>query len=156
MHYTGDADNKHFSDTSKRHIRSTRIVTSFVLDKDRDLLLIVKRSNKVKSMKSMWAGISGVIEGGEPPLERAKIEIFEEVGILPEQIQLIRSADEITIESPQYVNHEWRIFSFLFAVKDPVIKLNWENSEYRWIKQDELVGYQTVPNLSDVLKLLLV
>ena len=34
---------------------------------------------KVKSMKGLWAGISGIIEKNEEPLQRAKIEIFEEV-----------------------------------------------------------------------------
>ena len=57
-------------------MRSTRIVTSFI--KDNDKFLILKRSNKVKTMKGLWAGISGIIENNEEPLNRAKIEIFEE------------------------------------------------------------------------------
>ena len=39
---------------------STNIVTSFI--KDDDKILILKRSKKVKSMKSLWAGVSGIIE----------------------------------------------------------------------------------------------
>jgi hypothetical protein len=38
-------------------MHSTKIVTSFIRDNDK--LLILKRSNKVKSMKELWAGISG-------------------------------------------------------------------------------------------------
>ena len=60
-------------------MRSTKIVTSFIRDNDK--LLILKRSQKVKSMKGLWAGISGIIESNETPLRRAKVEIFEEVGI---------------------------------------------------------------------------
>ena len=58
-------------------MRSTKIVTSFLTNNEK--ILILKRSDKVKSMKGLWAGVSGIIEKNEEPLKRAKIEIFEEV-----------------------------------------------------------------------------
>ena len=106
-------------------------------------------------MKEMWAGISGIIEGNEEPIYRAKREILEETNITEKQITLVRAGSEIRIDSPQYANHEWLIFPFLFSVKDPHIKLNWENSEYRWINPSELTKFQTVPNLEKVLASLL-
>ena len=130
-------------------MRSTKIVTSFITNNDKFLLL--KRSEKVKSMKGLWAGISGIIEKNETPLERAKIEIFEEVGIEESDINLLKSADLIRIESPQYKNHEWEIFPFLFETTNTEIKLNWENSEFKWINADELSNYETVPSLEKVL-----
>ena len=130
-------------------MRSTKIVTSFI--KDNEKLLILKRSNKVKSMKGLWAGISGIIENNEPPLKRAKIEIFEEAGIIEEDITLIKSAEEMRINSPQYENHEWEIFPFLFESNSPTIKLNWENSDFKWINIEELENYETVPSLQKVL-----
>ena len=128
---------------------STKIVTSFIRDNDK--LLILKRSDKVKSMKGLWAGVSGIIENNEEPLKRAKIEIWEEVGITEDKITLIRSAEEMKIDSPQYQNHEWEIFPFLFEAKNPTIKLNWENSEFKWINVEELENYETVPSLQKVL-----
>ena len=130
-------------------MRSTRIVTSFI--KDNDKFLILKRSNKVKSMKGLWAGISGIIENDEEPLNRAKIEIFEELGITEDKIKFLKSASKMTVHSPQYENHEWEIFPFLFEAKNPTIKLNWENSDFKWIKIDELKNYETVPSLEKVL-----
>ena len=132
---------------------STKIVTSFI--KDDEKLLILKRSNKVKTMKGLWAGVSGIIENDEEPLKRAKIEIFEEVGITEEKIKLIKAVEEMKVNSPQYENHEWEIFPFLFETKNPTIKLNWENSEFKWINVDELENYETVPNLQKVLLSLL-
>jgi len=134
-------------------MRSTKIVTSFLTDNDK--FLILKRSQKVKTMKGLWAGVSGIIEKNEEPLERAKIEIFEELGISENRISLLKSADQIKVESPQYKNHEWEIFPFLFEAKEPEIKLNWENSEYQWINADEISNYETVPNLEKVLLILL-
>ena len=134
-------------------MRSTRIVTSFI--KDNDKFLILKRSNKVKSMKGLWAGISGIIENDEEPLNRAKIEIFEELGITEDKIKFLKSASKMTVHSPQYENHEWEIFPFLFESNNPTIKLNWENSEYRWITVDEIKNYETVPSIEKVLLSLL-
>jgi len=130
-------------------MRSTRIVTSFI--KDNDKFLLLKRSNTVKTMKGLWAGVSGIIEKDEEPLRRAKIEIFEELGITEEKIKLLKSASEMKIYSPQYENHEWEIFPFLFEVKNPIIKLNWENSEYKWITVVDLKNYETVPSIEKVL-----
>ncbi len=134
-------------------MRSTKIVTSFLTDNNK--FLILKRSQKVKTMKGLWAGVSGIIEKNEDPLERAKIEIFEELGIPENRISLLKSVDQIQVESPQYKNHEWEIFPFLFEAKEPKIKLNWENSEYQWINADEISNYETVPNLEKVLLILL-
>jgi 8-oxo-dGTP pyrophosphatase MutT (NUDIX family) len=106
-------------------------------------------------MKGLWAGISGIIEKNEIPLTRAKIEIREEVGISEDKIRLVKAAERLKVNSPQYENHEWEIFPFLFEVKNPDIKLNWENSEYTWITIDELKNYNTVPNLEKVLQNLL-
>jgi len=130
-------------------MRSTKIVTSFIRDNNK--LLILKRSNKVKTMKELWSGISGLIENNEVPLERAKIEIFEEAGIPKNKIRLIKAADEMIINSPQYKNHEWEIFPFLFEATNPTINLNWENSDFRWIRVEELKNYETVPSLQKVL-----
>ncbi|HSA76610.1 MAG TPA: NUDIX domain-containing protein [Nitrosarchaeum sp.] len=130
-------------------MRATKIVTSFI--KDEQKILILKRSDKVKTMRGLWAGVSGIIEKNETPLTRAKIEIFEETGISEDKIKLIKSAEKLRVNSPQYENHEWEIFPFLFEAKNPEVKLNWENSEYLWIRADELKNYNSVPSLEKVL-----
>ena len=131
------------------NLRFTNIVTSFI--KNDDKILILKRSDKVKSMKCLWAGISGIIENNETPLTRAKIEIFEEAGIREEQIELLKAVQQIKISGPQYKNHEWNIFPFLFKAKNPEIKLNWENLEFEWIEPNEIKNYKTVPDLEKIL-----
>ena len=130
-------------------MRSTKIVTSFI--KNNNKLLILKRSDKVKSMKGLWSGVSGIIEGNENPLDRAKIEIFEEVGIVENKITLVKSIEKMQIQSQQYENHEWIIFPFLFQTKETKIKLNWENSDFKWIESNQLQNYETVPSLQKIL-----
>ena len=130
-------------------MRSTRIVTSFI--KYNDQILILKRSEKVRSMKGLWSGVSGIIENNENPIDRAKIEIFEEVGIKEKEIRLLKKLEKMKIQSQQYKNHEWEIFPFLFETKNGNIALNWENSQFKWILPKELKNYQTVPSLEKIL-----
>ena len=102
-------------------------------------------------MKNLWAGISGIIEGNENPVKRAKIEIYEEVGIEESNVKLIKEGDVILIESPQYENHQWEVYPFLFSCDNREIKLNWENSDSKWIRVNELDNFVTVPSLDKVL-----
>jgi len=130
-------------------MRSTRIITAFI--KNNNKILILKRSDKVRSMRGLWSGVSGIIENNEIPINRAKIEIFEEVGIKKSKINLVKSIEKIKITSPQYENHEWEVFPFLFETKESEIKLNWENSQHKWINVNELKNYETVPSLDKIL-----
>ena len=134
-------------------MRKTRIVTSFLDHNDK--ILVLKRSQQVRTMKGLWAGVSGIIENNEAPIKRAKIEIFEEVGIKEQNIKLIKSGSEVFVESPQYNNHQWVISPFLFQTEISDIKLNWENSEFRWIHVNELKEFNTVPSLKKILLTLL-
>ena len=130
-------------------MRSTKIVTSFVVNQEK--ILILKRSEKVKSMKGLWGAVSGIIEGNEEPLHRARIEIYEEIGAKPESIELLKSGKDMTVSSPQYPDHQWHIFPFLFRMQSDSVFLNWENSSYKWIAPDQINQYRTVPNLDEVL-----
>ena len=105
-------------------------------------------------MRGLWGGVSGIIEGNEEPLRRAKIEIFEETGIEEKKIMLSKTASEMQVSS-QHSNHGWIIHPFLFTIKESKIRLNWENSEYRWISPNEMSQYRTVPSLDKVLARLL-
>ena len=134
-------------------MHSTDIVTSFLLNQEK--ILILKRSENVKTMKNMWAGISGIIENDEDPLTRAKIEIFEEVGIKENEIKLLKIGNEIDIISPQYKNHQWHVFPFLFETYNLEIKINWENSDFKWIDPVKLKEFDIVPSLEKVLLSLL-
>ena len=131
-------------------MRYTNIVTSII--KHQEKILLLKRSDRVKTMKNVWSGVSGIIENDdESPLSRAKIEIFEEIGIIEKNIELLKSNPQIKIDSQQYKNHKWNIFPFLFQVETPEIKLNWENSEFVWIDPNDIVDYKTVPALKEIL-----
>ena len=43
----------------------------------------------------------------------------------------------------------------LFKIENPYVKLNWENSEFKWIEPIQLINYKTVPDLDKILSNLL-
>ena len=132
-------------------MRTSRIVTSFLRDGDR--FLIVRRSFQVRTMRGLWAGISGTVEGDEAPQDRAVTEIREETGITRDGITQVRAGAPVAVGSPRYPDHGWEVFPFLFSVAapGPRITLNWENTEYRWVAACEIARYDTVPDLGRIL-----
>jgi len=66
-------------------------------------MLILKRSEKVKSFKHKWSGISGYFENDEDLLSRALIEIYEETKINNEDIILRKNT-----KSGKYKNGKWK------------------------------------------------
>ena len=72
------------------------IVTAILSHKNK--ILIVKRSQKVKTFPGKWSGISGSLEKCDlNPYERAIIEINEETSIIINNLTLVKSIPEIDI-----------------------------------------------------------
>jgi 8-oxo-dGTP pyrophosphatase MutT (NUDIX family) len=117
-------------------------------------ILILRRSEKVKTYKGLWSGISGYVE--EDPLDTAFKEIKEEVGIEKEFVQLLKRADPLEfIDYYKGKKYHWKVYPFLFRLKKiENIHLDWENVDYRWILPREIKDYRTVPRLKEVFSLL--
>jgi translation initiation factor 2B subunit (eIF-2B alpha/beta/delta family)/8-oxo-dGTP pyrophosphatase MutT (NUDIX family) len=124
------------------------VVTAFLLADEKILLL--KRSGKVGTNKGKWAAVSGYLEAGEDPLQRAQIEIIEELGLRPEHIRQAR-AGEILRAYDEQTNTVWVVHPFLFHTQSMAVTLDWESTEYRWIQPNELRSYETVPKLEETL-----
>lgn len=122
------------------------VVTCFLQSNQRILLL--HRSDKVGSYQGKWAGVSGYLEEAEDPLQRARIEIQEEVGLSSAQASLVRSGEPLRIFDEQKDN-VWIVHPFLFEVHEQNLRLDWEHTESKWIDPDDLRSYETVPGLKD-------
>ncbi len=128
-------------------MRRAKIATAFL--EHNGSILILKRSKKVKTMKGKWAGISGYIEV-ETPKDAAIREIKEETGIDKDKLKLLAKGDIIDVID--YENNTiWRVYPFLFYTSDTNIRLEKEHDEYRWIKPEEIINYDTVPKLKEAL-----
>ena len=86
------------------------VVTAFLGNRGR--ILVVKRGSRVKTFRGAWSGISGYLEGLEPPLWRARREVLEETGI--EEARLVARGPVFR------TRHESTVFAihpFLFDVQ---------------------------------------
>ena len=94
-----------------------KVVTCILLDENKNIL-ILKRSDKVRTYKSYWGGIAGYVEEGEEPINTAFKEIREETGVSDEDVELIKTLDVIEF-TDFYENekYEWKVYPFLFRIR---------------------------------------
>ena len=121
------------------------VVTCILRSKGR--VLILRRSEKVGSYQGRWAGVSGFIEEGESDEEAARREMAEETDT--------RGARLSGRASPRSFRHDnlvWTVHPFLFDVRSPRVTTDWEHDDHAWITPDELVRYDTVPGLAEVIR----
>ena len=112
---------------------------------------MLKRSDKVRTYKGHWAGVSGYLESADP-LKQAYEEMFEEMGLDREDVSLVKMGKPLEVVDP-VEEHTWRVHPFLFAVQSPdKIRLDWENVDMRWVFPEEIVQLQTVPALKEALE----
>ncbi len=132
-------------------IRETPVVTCFLtrMEGADSRILLVRRSQRVGSYNTRWAGVSGFIETGVTPDEQAFTEIREETGLQREQVRMLRRGLVIDYVDAALGRH-WFIHPYLFEALSPdAIRLDWEATEMRWIAPSELATFETVPKLAE-------
>lgn len=116
---------------------------------------ILKRSDKVMAYKGKWNSVAGFLD--EVCLVEKKVleEIKEETGISESEIEKIVFKDIIRYEDLE-IQRTWLIVPVLIELKrKPEIKIDWEHSDYRWIKPQDIKKYDIVPGLDETLKAVL-
>jgi len=137
---------------TKEFKNRVNIVTVFL--EHHKKILILKRSQKVKTMKTKWGGISGYIEQ-EEPVKRALKEIAEETGLKNKNVTLLRIGEPLEAVESGKPEITWIVHPFLFSSNTDQIRIDWEHDEYKWINPKEIENYETVPRLEDALDSLL-
>ena len=65
-------------------------------------------------------------------------------------VKLIKAGEPIEFYDEKE-KMSWRVHPFLFEAKRGDVKIDWEHTEYKWIYPEEIVKYETVPKLKDVI-----
>jgi len=127
------------------------VVTVF-LEYERKILLL-RRSLKVRTMQSLWAGISGYIEDkNKEPLSQALKEIEEETGLSNEKVKLLCVGNPLEAVETGNPDVIWVVHPFLFHSNTNLVRIDWEHDELRWINPADIQSYETVPKLKEALE----
>jgi ADP-ribose pyrophosphatase YjhB (NUDIX family) len=131
----------------------THVVSCFLLrrDADGDSILLVQRSQRVRTYKGAWAAVSGYLEPGVTPLEQAYTEIREETALERDDVRLLKAGSPVEVRDAGEGLH-WVVHPFLFAVERPErIRTDWEAAGSQWTSPDAVAQLRTVPKLAEAL-----
>ena len=123
------------------------VVTAFLaLGKQ---ILLLRRSDRVRTYRGLWAGVSGSVEAGSTLIEQAIQEIEEETGLSsPDAIPVLAGRPFEFVD--QVLSRRWIVHPFRFRVyNEAKVRLDWEHSEAVWTEPAQIERLPTVPRLFD-------
>lgn len=109
-----------------------------------DEILLVKRSQKVSAYQGLWNGISGFIDEPKAVEDFARQELSEELGLPVTDIKNIIVCRPYEVDDRD-IDRTWFVYPVLAELKQKSeIKLDWEHTDYAWIKPEQLKDYECV------------
>lgn len=125
-------------------MQDRQVVTCFLVHRGR--IALFKRSDRVATFQGSWAGVSGTVERGRSPEEQALAEIREETG--REDARRLVTGPPVPVEAPE-LRLRFVVHPFLFHLPSDTLDLDWEHSEARFVRLDEVAALRTVPGLRE-------
>ncbi|MBN1457913.1 MAG: NUDIX domain-containing protein [Armatimonadetes bacterium] len=127
--------------------RAIPVVTAFLYRRGKVLLL--RRSERVKTYRGRWAGVSGYLE--RPPLPQVRRELYEELSLSADQVDLRGLGLPLAVNDPA-AGHQWVVFPFLFRLHQGAdTRTDWESAKTVWVRPEAVADYDTVPGLEEAL-----
>lgn len=125
-------------------VNAIPVVTAFAYRRGKVLLL--RRSERVRTHRGKWAGASGYVE--RPPLAQARVELREEAGVARGDAALRGIGRPLVVRDAE-ADCVWLVFTFLFRLREGTrVRTDWESVESAWVRPGELEGLDTVPGLA--------
>ena len=122
------------------------VVTGVVRYKDN--VLILKKHSKDKNYPNCWSFCSGFVKEFEAAEDTVLREITEETGM---RAKILKKGNIFEVEDKEKV---WVVSCFLCEVDSDKVKLDHENTEFKWIDFKDIKDYDTVPGLKKDLKVM--
>ena len=122
------------------------VVTIFVRYKGE--ILILKRGDKVATYRGKWNVVAGYLDEIRPVKEKVLEELREEAGISESDILSFHFGRPLKF-ADKSIGKTWFVHPVLVEMKEkPRIRLDWEHTEYRWIRPEEIKNFDAVSNLA--------
>lgn len=116
-------------------------------------ILLLKRSEKVCAYRGLWSTVAGFIDTNKKLSDKVMEEIEEELHIKKDNIQSIRFGKHYIFHDPPKTWIRYPILATLREKQD--ITLDWEHTEYKWIRPMEIRQYVTPPGTWECLEKIL-
>lgn len=126
----------------------TREVVAVIALNPEDKFVILKRVQTKTVHANLWNLPSGGVEEGETVEEASKREVLEETGLTVDGLKI--GSTEL-VETPTVTLN---INYILGRTISDQVKLNAENSEYRWVTPRESLDYQFAVSKETVKRIL--
>jgi len=121
------------------------VITVFVKCKNRILLL--KRSNRVSEYPGKWNAVTGYMDEVIPVQNKVLDELEEELGVDKRWIVSMRIGKPYEVVDSD-INKTWIFTPVIVELREfPSIRLNFEHTEFKWIRKDDLMNFDTIPRL---------
>jgi len=133
-------------------MQEAKVVTCFLLRRTAagDEVLLLRRSQQVGTYRGRWAGVSGYLEEADP-LAQAYREVEEEAGLARDELILLRAGETLEVLDAE-ADRRWIVHPFLFEVRsDAQVLVDWEHTEARWVRPEDVFAFETVPQLAEAL-----
>ncbi|PMD41944.1 nagb/rpia/CoA transferase-like protein [Hyaloscypha variabilis F] len=135
------------------NLRQRAVVSSFICTPPSSpnglTFALFKRSQDVNTYQGKWAVCSGSIDPTDTsPEAAAKREIREETTLSDSDITLLRKGKPFSL-TDEGLNTRWTIHPFAWQLKPGAIdiKFDWEHTEYRFVRPEDVKTYDHVPQL---------
>ncbi|HWP58896.1 MAG TPA: NUDIX domain-containing protein [Candidatus Acidoferrales bacterium] len=126
------------------------VISCFV--KFEDKILLLKRSEKVRTYQGKWHTVAGYIDEPKPLRQKALQELNEELGVSESDIARLAFGEPFEFYDPTILK-TWRVHPVLAELARNVdIKLNWEHTEFLWVQPADIGKFDTVPKFDESLK----
>ncbi len=109
------------------------------------VLLLKRRNIPFLINRGIWAFLSGSLDRGEGRLEAAYREIEEEAGIASRDLMLLFETEETLKDERK--NISWSNGVFVFRSRTGSVRLDLENSAYRWAPIGDIADHKDYTNV---------
>jgi len=138
-----------FKDGRINYSNSSKALVLICVIKFKDKVLLLRRSNKVSNYRGKWNFLSGFVDDEKPIINKVREEVKEEIGIDIDQDSDIK-IKKIWKKHDPSIKKTWIVIPVLIELNEnPKIRLDWENSEYKWINPSDIRNYDRVFGLEE-------
>jgi 8-oxo-dGTP diphosphatase len=103
-------------------------------------------------MELLYSLPGGLVEVGETLSEAALRELHEEVGVEADLLGFVDHVEAIERDDTRRVRHHFVICAHAARWRAGEPRIGSEATDVRWVREDEIAGFRTTPELARVLR----